>query len=756
MKISEPNEIRADYEDKLNGKAKFVTDLVVPGMAYAKVLRCPHPHARIANIDASEALALSGVVAVLTGADLTDEFVREKYWGLYFRDRPIIAIDVARYSGEPVVAVIAEDEAIAEDALDLIDVEYEVLPYVAEAAEAAEPGAVRVHQEFRPLDDYYFRGGPKPSEGTNVCHNYNYEQGEVDQALRDAYRTYEQTFTFPGIYHYALEPHTVIASCTDDGIEIWSCGQTPSSIQRVCAELFNVSLARVRVHVPYVGGGFGGKASVKIDPLVVAMSRKAGRPVKLQLTSAEAMQTCRRVSTAITMRTGVDRDGRIVARDIDVLANLGAFADTGPAVATKAAVRAIGPYVVPNLRLRARGVYTNTVPAASFRSIGGPQGVWASESQIDMIAHDLGLSPEEFRFRNIAPKNSLVKNDLRPIDVDVSEELRRALSLSSDITKGRAKPGLRGMAVAATDPGIMPVGAATVRLQADGSVIVAATTTEIGQGARGVQRLVTSRLLNQPIENIHTLEPDTSLAPYDWGTGASRSSVIIGLAIQLACEQIVEQVQTAANATTGGTAPVELIPGGVCVDGRELSFKAILRGYHGMVAGEFAAIGRVTPDACDGRLRQAPLFWETAAGVCDISVDEDTGEITVNSMAMCADVGKLLNPKGAEGQDEGAIIQALGHTFMEQYIYEDGLITNGTMFDYRIPTIDQTPEMHTSFLESEDGPGPFGARGMGEGAILPLAPAVANALHTAYGVRIVNLPLTPERVWKALSDRKEK
>lgn len=752
MTISASDEIRPDYAEKLTGQAKFITDLVVPGMAYAKVLRSPHPHARILSIDAEQALALPGVLGVLTGQDLLQEgFVRERHWGLYFRDRPIIAIDVARYAGEPVAAVIAADEATADDALELLSVEYEVLPYVVEPEAALLEDALLVHEQFRPLNDYYFRGGANPREGTNICHQYSYEQGQVDEAFESAYRCYEDTFRFPGIFHYALEPHCVIASCTEQDIEIWSCGQTPSSIQRVCAELFGIELARVRVHIPYVGGGFGGKASVKLDPLVVAMSRKVGRPVKLQLTAAESMLTCRRVSTAITVRTGVDREGRIIARDISVLANVGAYADTGPAIATKAAIRAIGPYVTPNLRLRASAVYTNTVPAASFRSIGGPQGVWACESQMDIMAHDLGISPVDMRRRNLAAKGVATKQDLRPIDVDVGQELTQALAMSEQFPK----VGARGVALAATDPGIMPVGAATVRLQADGSITIAATTTEIGQGARGVQRLIAARLLNQPIERVHVLEPDTAMAPYDWGTGASRSTVIIGLAIELACEQIIDQVKQAAQAVEREFGDLALIPGGVRLQGREYSFKELLRAFYGMEAGEFAAIGRVTPQEREGRLKQAPLFWETAAGVCNIQLDQDTGEIRVDSLAISADVGKVLNPKGAQGQDEGAAVQALGHTLMEQYIYEDGLVTNGTMFDYRIPTMDQVPDMHTHFLESEDGPGPFGARGMGEGSILPLAPAVANALHQSYGIRLRDLPLTPERVWRALKAKKE-
>lgn len=754
--LKDTSEVRADYKEKVTGEARYVTDLTVPGMAYARLLRSPHPHARIIAIDTEEAAAVPGVLGIFSGKDLQPDFCVETQWGLYFKDRSIIATDVARYAGDPVVAVIATSEAIAEDAIELVNIDYEILPFVTEGKEALEATSPRVHEQFDALNDYYFRGGPKPVTGTNICHLYEFDQGNVEYAFANAYKVVEDDFTFPGIYHYAMEPHAVIADYRVDGLELWSNGQTATAIQRVCSDLFGLPIAKIRVHTPYVGGGFGGKASVKLDPLAAALSKFVGCPVKLQLSLIESMQTCRRVDTFITMKTAVDRDGKLIARSIDVIANCGAYADTGPAIATKAAIRAIGPYCIENLRLRARAVYTNTVPAAAFRSIGGPQAVWACESQIDEMAHAIGMDPIEFRRKNIAPRHGVIKSDLRPIDVDVRDELEHALDLMQSMRGAERADRPRGIAVAATDPGILPVGGAIVRLMADGHISVSVTTAELGQGARGVQRVIASRCLGQPIDKVIVLEPDTQSAPYDWGTGASRSTVIIGLAIEDACEQIKQQVcEAAAWVMEVEQSDVQVIEGGVQIKDVFLPFKELLRRFQGVTAGEFAAIGRVTPYSHGGRLRQAPLFWETAAGVCEISVDEGTGQVSIDTIAMCADVGKVLNPKAAEGQDEGAAIQGLGHTLMEQYVYEDGQITNGSVFDYKVPTIEQVPTMHTHFIENEDGPGPFGSRGMGEGAILPIAPAVANAIRNKYGVRIRSLPLTPEKVWRAINQREE-
>ncbi len=664
-----------------------------------------------------------------------------------------------RYVGDPVAAVAAVDEATAEDALDAILVDYEPLPYVTTTDEAMAQGAVLVHQEMDKLKDFYFRGEASPVPGTNVFQHWKYASGDVEQAFANAARVFEDAFTFPMVFHYAMEPHVCVAHWKPHSLELWSGGQTPSAIQRVCSDVLDIPLACVRVHSPYVGGGFGGKASVKIDPLVAALSWKARRPVRVCLSISESMLTCRRLSAEIVLKTAVDAQGRITAKSIRAVLNGGAYADTGPAIAIKAAIRAIGPYHIPNLRLEALGVYTNTVPGAAFRSIGGPQGVWASESQMDIMATALGHDPVAFRMANLADKGQTIKPDLRPIDVDMRESLRQALSAFDALPEpNHAHARARGVAVAASDPGIMPIGGAIVRLRADGSVNVSADTVEIGQGSRGVLRLLASKALRQPLRRIAVAEPDTAQAPYDWGTGASRSTVIIGLAVQLACDDVRRQVaETAVHVLGGVPEDYRLEEDRIEGPSGAMPLRELLRRFHGIDAGEFLGVGRVTAATRIGDLnfKLSPLFWETSSSVCEIEVDEGTGAIRVLRVTGAADLGHVINRKAAEGQDEGAMVMGIGHTLSEEYVYEDGQVINGTMFDYHVPTLEDAPQhVHTVLLESGDGPGPGGARGGGEGAILPVAPAIANALFQGWGVRIKELPLTPERVWRALQAAK--
>jgi CO/xanthine dehydrogenase Mo-binding subunit len=740
--------IRADYLEKVTGEAKFASDIVVPGMLHGRILRSTLPHARIARIDVSAALAMPGVVAVLTGADLAGI----PSWGLYLRDRPVIAIDRVRYVGEPVAAVAAVDEFTAEEALDAILVDYEPLPHVTTAGEAMAAGAPILHERMDKLKDFYFRGETRPVPGTNIFQHYQYETGEVDKAFAAAHRVFEDAFTFPMVFHYAMEPHVVVADYREDSIVLWSCAQSPTAVQKVLSQLFEMPLAKIRVVSPFVGGGFGGKASVKIDPLVAALSRKAKRPVRVCLSIAESMLTCRRLDARVELKTAVRKDGSLLAKSVRVVMNGGAYADTGPAVAVKSAIRAIGPYRIPNLRLESLAVYTNTVPGAAFRSIGGPQAVWATESQMDVIAEALGVDPVAYRLANMLDKGEHVRPDLRPLDVDMPTMMQKAIALM-DAEAGSDRRS-RGVAVAATDPGVLPVGGAIVRMKADGSVLVLANTVEIGQGTHGVLRSVAARALSQPIASVSVPVPDTDIAPYDWGTGASRSSVVIGLAVEEACAEISKQVrELAADLFGGDVAAYVLADGGVAGPHGFTSIAELLHNLNGVDSGEFIGIGRITPRSKNGDLSLSPLFWETAVGVGETEVDTETGEVRLVRYVSAADVGRVLNRKAAEGQDEGAAVQGIGHSLFEELLYEDGQPVNASMIDYHVPAMDETPRQFVTLLvESGDGPGPGGARGMGEGGILPVAPVIANALARRYGARVRDLPLTPERVWRALRE----
>jgi CO/xanthine dehydrogenase Mo-binding subunit len=743
---------RPDSVGKVTGAAQFVSDIALPGMLHAHLLRSPHPHARIRSIDASAALAMPGVVDVLTDADIAGLNHR---WGLFLRDRPLIAVDKVRYVGDPVAAVIAEDEYAAEEALDAVAIDYEELPFVIEAEDAVAPGAPLVHEQHETLKDFYFRGEARPIAGSNIYQSYAYAQGDVEAAFAVADHVFEDSFRFPMVFHYALEPHCVVASWDGQGFTLWSCAQAPGAVQKVVSQIFGVPHARVRVIVPFVGGGFGGKASVKLDPLAAALAWKVGRPVRLCLSISESMLTARRLSASISLKTAVRSDGTILAKSVRVLMNGGAYADTGPAVAIKAANRAIGPYRIPNLSLTAQAAYTNTVPGAAFRSIGGPQAVWATEAQMDRIAQTLGIDPIELRHRNLLARGEAVRADLRPIDVEMAE----ALGLVSQSLGRSASARFRGRGVALgiSDPGIMAVACATVRIQVDGSVLVLANSVEIGQGVRAVLAKVAADTLRQPLDRIHVAPPDTLTTPFDWGTGASRSTVIMGLAVERAAADARDKLLAMAADVLGvASDQLALTAGGVDAAGRRVSFRELMHQAFGIDSGEVVGHASVTPRDRDGDFARQPLFWETAAGGCEIDLDEETGEISVRRYVSVADVGRVMNRSAAEGQDEGAAVQGLGHGLFEELLYADGQPINANLFDYHVPTIDETPdEFRTVLIESGDGPGPGGARGMGEGAILPMAPAIANALANLCGARIAELPMTPERVWRALRAARE-
>jgi CO/xanthine dehydrogenase Mo-binding subunit len=752
---SAAQEPRSDLRDKVTGSAEFVSDVVLPGMLHGKILRSTIPHGLIRGIDITAALAMPGVAAVLTGQDIVG---LNTHWGLFLKDRPVIAIDRVRYVGEPVAMVAALDERTAENAIDAIIVDYEPLPFVTDAEEAMADEAPLLHDNMETLKDFYFKGEAKPVAGTNIFQKYNYVCGDVDAAFAAADRCFEDRFTFPMIFHYAMEPHCVVASFDASGFTLWSCGQAPTAVQKVISRVFNMPLAKVRIISPFVGGGFGGKASVKIDPLVAALAWKARRPVRVCLGISESMLTARRLSAAIVIKTGMRNDGTILGKSVRIVMNGGAYADTGPAVAIKAATRSIGPYHIPNLRLESYAVYTNTIPGAAFRSIGGPQAVWATESQMDIIAAGLGIDPLDLRYRNMLKRGEHVRPDLNPIDVDMAEAMGLASQTMSRIEA--AAPGVRmskGIALGASDPGIMAVAAVMLRLKIDGSIQVISNSVEIGQGVREVLRQLTAESLHQPLSAVEVATPDTLIAPFDWGTGASRSSLMMGLAIEDAAADNRRQLGEMAAAVFGVAASsIALRQGGVASADREWSFADLLHAYFGVDSGEIIGIGRISPFAREGRLAKAPLFWETATGQCGIDLDVETGELRVRRYVSVADVGRVINRLGAEGQDEGAAIQGLGHALFEELIYSEGQPVNATMIDYHVPTIDEVPDVfETVLIENRDGPGPGGMRGMGEGAILPVAPAIANALAAAHGVRVRDLPLTPERVWRALQKKGE-
>jgi CO/xanthine dehydrogenase Mo-binding subunit len=723
---------RVDGVEKVTGKAKFTGDLAIPGMLYGKILRSPYPHARIKTIDASQAEALPGVAAVLTAADISD------LTHPYYNGRPVVAINKVRYVGEPVAAVAAADQQTAEEALSLIHVEYEELPAAVGLDAALAEGAPLIHENQR----------------DNICGHEHVEKGNVEGGFGESDEIFEDTFTFPMVYHYALEPHSVIAEWSEDGITVWSSAQHPFQVRGDIARLFGAPLAKVRLVIPYLGGGFGSKSYTKFEPLVVALARKAKRPVRVCNSVAESMLTVRRHAAKVRLKTGVKRDGTLVAREAEIYLDTGGYADNGPQVAIRAATRVLGPYRIPHIRSDACAVYTNSGSAGSFRAIGAPQTIFASESQMDIIAAKLGIGPAELRLKNLLKKGEELRPKLRGIDADLASSLKKVVSASRWKRRSKKKNAAIGLALGATNAGATPISVAMVRLQSDGIVKILAGSTEMGQGVRTVLSQIAADELSLPLDMIRLGGADTSVTPYDSSTGSSRSTTLMGLAVQRAARDLKKQlIKIGADLFGAKPAQVRVQDGAVVCGEAKLSFREALERRFGGAGGELIGRGDVGPEVT-GSL---PVFWEIGMGSAELDIDEETGVVAVIRYVSVADVGKAIHPEQCIGQEEGAAMMGIGHTIFEQMIYDGGQLVNSNLVDYRVPTFSDVPkEFHSVLVENHDGPGPHGARGMGEGGIVSVAPAVTNALARATGVRIKDLPLTPERVWRALKEKKGK
>lgn len=739
---------RLDAVDKVTGQAKFTGDLNFPGMLEVKVLRSPFPHAAIESIDTTECQRLPGVVAVLTRDDLRDI---DPFYGNCLRDRPLVAQDRVRFVGEPVAAVAAETGLAAEEAVSLIQVNYCELPCLSTMEEALAPGAPLLHDGVVGIGEFHDIAGLGAQQRPNVCHHEKYEKGDVARGFATADEIVEETFDFPMIYHFAMEPHSAVARFTSESITLWTSSAHPFLVRSELARMFHLPQLRVEVIVPFVGGAYGSKSYFKIEPLIVAIARKTGgRPVRLVQSVPESMLTTRRHSARCRIKTGVTRGGTLVAREAEVLLDTGAYADNGPRVAKRAISRMIGPYKLEHCRINVLAVYTNTVPAGSMRSIGGPQTIWAVESHTDTIADRLGLDPLEFRLRNLLQHGEELRTRATPVDADLRQGTRRVASaVKWDKRRKEARRGM-GIAVGISDSEAMPVSTALVRLLADGGVIVMAGSTEIGQGARTVLSQIVAQELDVPVANVIMPGTATLTTPFDRSTGASRSTTVMGSAVKVAAIDLRQQLIHAAAELFGVAADkIKLVNGEVVCGDKQLSYGSVVGRFFGMPGGELIGRGYMRPGS--GMGATLPLFWETGMGGAEVDLDLETGEVRLERYVTVADVGKAINPREAEGQDEGAAMQGIGHTLFESLVYETSQPLNANLIDYRVPRFSDVPSTFESALvENSDGPGPYGAKGMGESGIVSVAPAVANAIFHATKVRIRQLPLTPERVWRAL------
>ncbi len=735
---------RLEGRAKVTGQAEYTHVMRLPGMLTCKIFRATVPHGRIKAIDTAAARELPGIHGVYTGEDIR-KVIPHPYYGPAFHDQPILALDKVLYVGEPVAAALAEDPHVAEEAVSLISAEYEELPAVFDEVEATSD-RVLVHDELKPASTFADLKHLQGRKGTNCALDFRLRRGDVDKAFASAAHVFEHTFKTQKVLHVPLEPHASIADFRDDGVTVYTASQGPSFVRTEIARLLGWPENRVRVKVPYLGGGYGAKLYIKLEALAVALSMLARRPVKVALGMDEEFYTITRHPSTFRIKSGVDQSGRIVARQCEVWWNGGAYADIGPRVTQKSGFTAAGPYDIENVAIDSYAMYTNLPPAGALRGFGIPQLVWAYESHTDMIARALGRDPVEFRRHNLLKDGRPQATGTILKDVAISKVLDRLAERLDwhrpfDRGSGPVRRG-RGLAIGLKAVIAPTTSVAIVNISADGSIAVYCGTVDMGQGSDTAMAQIVGEVLDVPAETIRIVPRDTDVTPYDMGTLGSRSLFHMGHAVRLAAEEAkakIAALQREVGEPEGSNIPLS-----------ELFVKK-----YGMRAGNIVGVGTykpdyIPPDLGTGQTPQATPFWMAAGSGAEVEIDTETGSLRVLRLINVADVGNPINPKIVETQLSGAATMQLGFTLFEKMHIDGGQVINASLADYRIPAIHDIPPMENEIVEAWQSNGPFGAKGVGELATFGVSPAIANAVDDAVGVRIIELPLTPEVIFRAL------
>lgn len=755
---------RRDSADKASGTAAYTDDLQRPGMLYAALLASPHPSARINSIDISAAKALSGVKAVVVGDDLP-----RRRWGPFVQDETPLAVEVVRYVGEPVAAVVAKDATTARAALALIDVDYVELAPVLSIEDALSPEAIAVHSEF----ERYEKRADLGADGVNEVTRQEISEGDVDNAWADCDAIVEGTYEVPSQSHVYLETVSAIAEFDQSGkLTVWSANQSVSKVLSTLSKALDLPMSKIRVVTPAVGGGFGGKSGVTIQPLVAHLALIVGKPVKLTLTREDDFLMMRRRHPAvITVKTGAKADGTLVARDLEVIYDGGAYAEDSPAVLGFGLLMGRGPYRIPHCRLRGRVVYTNKLRAGGFRGFGNPQVTFATESQLDELAARLDLDPLELRLRNALNEGERWIGGQRITSCAFKACLERARQASDWDERRRAPRGasdgkMRGIGVSGLSHicGLMGT-AATIRMLEDGTVTLATGAIDLGQGADTALSQICAGALLIDLDDVNLTAADSDAVPYNWSTGGSRVTYMVGRAIMQAADEVRQKlIEHAAEILECAPEDAELRPGGhvglVGIPEKVVTFRDIsLRGHHregGPILGTGALVYDGEPfDPKQATIRNYPFerigTYVFGAQIVEIEVDTLTGQVSVLRAWSAHDVGRAINPMAIEGQIHGGFAQGMGYALLEELVWEDGQPINPTMMDYKVPGAPDLPmEIHPIIVENPEPSGPFGAKGVGEPPLIGVAPAIANALAHAVDIRLRRIPMTPERVLDAL------
>ncbi len=739
---------RVDGIAKVTGRALYAGDIERPGMTYGRCLRSPHPSARIVSIDARRATALQGVHAVLTSADVPDT-----RYGRMCKDIPILAKGVVRFVGEKVAAVAAETVEIAEAALELIDVEYAELPAVFSSEDAMRPTAPIIHSE--PVE--VFPGAAAGIHGElsmyppipNVISQLKIGHGDVARALSGAYKVFEHRFAVPSVHQGYIEPHTCLVSIGADGlVDLWIANKGPHIARAHMAAAIGVPENRIRFNPVAIGGDFGGKGSLMDALLCYYLARAAGRPVKMVMNSFEELTAANpRHSASVTLRTGIDRDAKLLAIEAQVVFNAGAYAGFVPVPTLHGGYGELaGTYRVPHCAIEVLRVYTNTVPCGHMRAPGAPQVAFAVESHIDMIAHAMALDPIEMRRRN-----AIAEGDSTPLG-----EKRRLLRCRETIDAGaRAfgwdkpkQPGIgRGISIYEHPPGNFGKSTVTLTMGADGRITLMLGSPDTGTGFHTIAAQLVAEHFGVSVDEITIVQGDTLSSGFEAGASGQRLTTTIGQAIAAAADKMKQDL-TALAAERLNCAPADVRMGedgsfsasGAAIDRRTLMSWAAARGK--------------APLSCQGENTPGPSDRTSfVAHFAEVAVDRETGQVRLRRVVTAHDVGTIVNPILHQGQIEGGLIQAVGQAMSERIVLKDGAVITAHLGDYKLPTVMDIPELETVLLPGGGGVAPFSTTAIGEMSNVAVPAAITNAVFDAVGVRLVELPVSAEKVLEGLSEQ---
>ncbi len=731
---------RTEVAGKVTGDARYTADVLLPGTLWAKTLRSPHPHARIIRIDTSRAEKAPGVRAVLTGAD-----VKGILYGRRYRDVSVLAQDRVRFIGERVAAVAAEDLEAAQEAVELIRVDYEELPAVFDPVAAIQEGAPILHPDVN-----NYPGLPKPLEKpSNAYVRDIYERGDLQAGFGASDLIVENTFTASRVHQAFLEPHCCLVWIDDQGrVQVWSPNKVPHGLKQSLSAALGISKDSIRVNPVSIGGDFGGKGAPMDEPLCYFLALRTGRPVKMVMEyQEELMAGAPRHAAVMQLKTGVKRDGTLVAHQMEVLLDSGAYGGLRPSAIVGGAAHGGGFYRIPHARIEVTRVYTNNLPGGQMRAPGEPQAFFAAESQMDCVARRLGMDPLEFRLKNLIEDGDQTLTGARYQGIKAKETLEAAVKAAKYGAPKAPNIG-RGIAMGYRSPG----GGATslaVALNPDGSVVLHTSLFEQGTGTYTTLRQIVAEELSLSPEEIQVKILDTDLGvPFDTGIGGSRGTRVGSGAAFQAAREAREELFAIAEKLLGWSRSE------IALNGKEIVRKKT--GERRRWDELLSRVGRsVTRQAVNRDDEHSPVTAFTAQ-VAEVSIDRETGEVKLLRFTTAHDTGIIMNPIGHQGQIDGGVIQGVGYGLMEQVVVEDGRVATLNFGDYKIPTARDIPELRTVIVKADSGVGPYKTKGIGENPNSPVAAAIANAVEDAVGVRIRDLPVTAEKIYKALQEKGKK